>query len=157
MTYNNKLSTEEQWQHTYENAATARRVTLVGQSGTNIGPANPLPVTVTSASSGTSINLFSSTVVAAGNTITLVSYTVPATKSFKFTGGIVGGGEQALFTFDIGGNTIAQIRNSGSNPTIRAELLEKPTASAGTVVSIIVENLSPKSRTFEATLSGVLI
>ena len=47
MTLSNKFSQEEQAQATYENDATARRVTLIDENGVNISDTNKLPVEAT--------------------------------------------------------------------------------------------------------------
>lgn len=102
------------------------------------------------------LNNFGSASVSPGATITLATYNVPAGKRFVYSGGIVGGTEQGEFTFDINLVTQALIRNSGSNPTIQVKFIEPPEASAGAVIELKVKNISNKTRSFEATLSGFL-
>lgn len=72
MTYDSKLSVEEQWQHTYENAATARRVTLTDASGGNISSGNPLPVDISTAGSKTPSIEFQTVATVPFNTLTTV-------------------------------------------------------------------------------------
>ena len=103
------------------------------------------------------VNVFGSTSVTPASTVTLATFTVPAGKIFVLTGGIVGGRESGNFEFEVGGSTVAIIRNSGSNPTIQARFNEPPEASAATVINIKVTNDGHKTRPFEATLSGYTI
>jgi len=105
----------------------------------------------------TKINIFGSTTVAPGSTVTLASYTVAASKAFTFSGGIVGGAAQGEFHFEIAGSDVALYRNSGSNPSVQIRFLEPPTAGAATVINIKVRNLDNKTRSFEATLSGYTV
>jgi len=123
----------------------------------NVGTKNALLVKDITDQQKQKINNFGSANVAPSATVTLATYTVPGGKRFIFTGGIVGGNEIGEFYFMIDVNTIALIRNSGSNPTIVAKLVEQPEASAGSTIDIKVINISNKTRSYEATLNGYLI
>ncbi len=102
----------------------------------------------------TKVNVFGSALVTPGSTLTLVSYVVPVSSVFTFSGGIVGGDESGEFTFEIAASTIALVRNSGSNRTIMLRFLEPPSAGAATLLQIKVKNIGIKPKQFEATLSG---
>lgn len=103
------------------------------------------------------INNFGTATVAPSATITLATYTVPVGKRFIYSGGIVGGTEVGEFYFDINANTQALVRNSGSNPTIQVRFIEAPEASGGSTVDLKVKNISNKTRTYEANLSGYIV
>ena len=100
------------------------------------------------------VNIFGSTTVSPGVTVTLATYTVPVGKAFTFTGGIVGGTANGEFHFEIAGSDIAVYRNSGSNPSCQLRFVEPPTATAGSIINIKVKNCDNKTRIFESTLSG---
>jgi hypothetical protein len=103
------------------------------------------------------VNVFGSTSITPAATVTLATYTVPAGKIFVLTGGIVGGRMHGEFEFEVGGSTVAVVRNSGSNPTIQVKFFEPPEASASTVINIKATNDGHQTRPFEATLSGYTI
>lgn len=103
------------------------------------------------------VNVFGSTSVTPSSTVTLATYTVPSGKVFVLTGGIVGGRMHGHFEFEVGGSTVAVVRNSGANPTIQVKFHEPPEASASTVINIKLTNDGHNTRPFEALLSGYTI
>ena len=105
----------------------------------------------------TSVNIFSSALVSPSALVTLASYTVSANTIFTFTGGIVGGDEAGEFHFEVDGNDIALVRNSGSQRTITLHFPESQQVGAGSLINIKVKNIGNKSKQFESTLSGFII
>jgi len=103
------------------------------------------------------INIFGSSLVAPGVTVTLATYTVPVGKTFTYSGGIVGGKSMGSFEFVINSITNALVRNSGSNPTIQVKFIEPPEASGNSIIDLRVTNDGDLARQFEATLSGFII
>ena len=100
---------------------------------------------------------FGDTVVAAGATGTLVSYTVPAGKEFWFTGYIVGGNRPAEFEIFKGVTQLARMRNSGSQRSREFTFPEWIEGSAGDVFTIKANSIAyVGSETFEATLFGFI-
>lgn len=102
----------------------------------------------------TTVNSFGSAIVNPGITLTLASYTITAGNSFTFQGGIVGGNGSGEFHFEVDGNDIALVRNSGAQPTIKIKFPEPQKISTPVVVNIKVKNIGHTSQPFEATLSG---
>jgi len=119
----------------------------------NVG-LNALVVTFAETILKTKVVQFGASVVGPGATVTLISYTVPALKTFHWVGAFVGGRESGEFTLQINGATVVLIRNSGSIRTINSKFPEDPEASGSSVVEIKVKNISELSRSFEATLFG---
>lgn len=105
----------------------------------------------------TKINTFGSTSVTPGSTVTLATFTVPAGKVFHFTQATVGGRDAGEFELEVGGSTVAFVRNSGSTQTLDHKFAEPPESSAGTIINIKVTNIGHVTKTFEATLSGFTI
>ena len=112
----------------------------------------------TSGTSGLPANVFNQTSVAGTTEVTLVSYTVPPTKTFYLSGVIVGGMADGRFTVRGNGITYTIARNSAANKTntIAFPNNSEPTTGAGFVVDILCFNESNQSRTFEGTIMGFL-
>jgi hypothetical protein len=98
--------------------------------------------------------IYGDQMVGAGATMVLATYTVPASKRFFYKGGLVGGGEEGQFSFEISTARIGLWRNSGSAKSAVITFPEFPEASTGAIITISVKNISNKTRQFEATLYG---
>ena len=103
------------------------------------------------------VSVFGSAVISPSATSTLATFTVPSGKRFIFSGGIVGGGESAEFSFIVASATVCLVRNSGSNRTIVVLFPTAPEASASAVIDLKAKNVSLKTKTFEATISGYTV
>lgn len=103
------------------------------------------------------VGVYGSAVIAPSGSATLATFTVPALKRFVFSGAIVGGGESAEFSFLISASTICLVRNSGSTRTLMVAFPTAPEASAAAVVVISATNVSLRTKTFEATISGYTV
>lgn len=132
-----------------KDGASDTRVTVITTNNVN-----SLAVTLYPNPSKAKVTNFGSSSVASGATITLATYTVPASKRFYFMGGMIGGNESGEFTFEINSVVVGLYRNSGSNRSAVVTLLNEPEASSTAVIDIRVKNIGDKTRTFEATLMG---
>lgn len=103
------------------------------------------------------VTVFGQAVVAAGNTLTLASYTVPPLQKFFWKGVLVGGGSEGEFDLQVSTITQAVIRNSGARRSIVVKFPEEPEASAGAVVSVEVTNVGDLAKPFEATIYGYTV
>jgi len=105
-------------------------------------------------------NFYGDATVAYDNTITLVSYTVPTGKLFKFNNIIMGGDADGEFYIEVNSTRIALLRNSASERTKFLTLGNYIELNPGDNVSVKVKNVSwvkRNTKQFEATLNGYTI
>jgi len=160
MSYDNKVAVEEQWQRTYENPASARRVTLVNGTGDKITSMNPLPVSPVGGTTDTPYHQYGTVLATYNVESTILSYTVPAGNTFIITGINWGGeadGELVVYI-----DTVKQLvfRNSAANRTQLLTIGDNNfVATENQVVDLKVTNVSHRQNAanYEATLIGGII
>ena len=105
------------------------------------------------------VNIYGEATVPWDTEITLCTYTVPTSKTFNFSGIIIGGNADGEFFAKIGGTPIAKIRNTAAARTISAIFWNNPKVNAGGNVTITAKNISIRKNTreFEATLNGFIL
>lgn len=119
MTLADKFSQEEQAQATFENTATARRVTLTDKSGSNISGSNPLPVTTSAGTpSVTAIEFQTVASVAAATLTTVLSFSPSVDARIDAVGGTgEADGEWSVFI-----NTVEVLRRRGTGSDLNFDV-----------------------------------
>lgn len=152
----------------YPTEPTVRRRPRVVISGEGIGELVPV---VTSAPTGSeygvitrsiieypgdSITIFdTATLVPASTETTIISYTVPADKTFHFVGFVVSGNANALFKLYLDTDPIMASRSSVANLTVNVNYTMPPfKVTEGVTVRIKVTHQASVSCDFEGTLLG---
>ena len=123
--------------------------------------ANPVPVTITSASSGTPIQQYlTSAALAAGSSVTL-TYTVPATHTFSFERVWASASGKIKIQVQTGasGSPVNMMVgfNSTATPNIDFTVTAPPTLTAAQVVNVIITNEDKAAFDVYATVEGVQI
>lgn len=120
-------------------------------------PQEPLYVDIIDPSATGSIsNQYSEVLSVAGlATVTVLTYTVPASKIFRIKRVDFSGGNRAIYTLDINGATASTKRlyYARFNGEFVMEYVE---LTAGDIVKVIVENKTNMVADFNANLIGVL-
>lgn len=119
------------------------------------GPDSPIPVEIVDDGvGGTSINEYdTASAVAKYTPTTIVSYTVPAGKTFYFKGVEASGENRAKYDVLIGESVEATKRTY--QPVFNAEFLfYNHKVTEGTVILVRVEHSRPDAGYFEARISG---
>lgn len=116
--------------------------------------ANPVPVTITSASSGTPIQNFTTlTPIAAGSSAT-ATYTVPATHTFSLERIWVSAESRIKVVVQNNGVTMFTAFNSSANPNIDFTVTAPPTIAAGIAITVQVFNIDNGSSSAYVTIEG---
>ena len=123
-------------------------------SGSPVSLTNPMPVTVTTASSGTPIQAPLTATAIAVNATGTMTYTVPATHTFSLERILISAESQFKATVTINGNLAYTIFNSASNPNCDIAVTAPPTLTAGETVVIACTNIDKGSTNFYATVEG---
>ena len=103
------------------------------------------------------VNIYGDANVSYDTETTIVSYTVPVGRTFKFTGAIIGGNADGEFSLEVGATRVALVRNSAAARTDAIQFWNEIAVNAGGVVNIKVKNRSivkKNTSQFEATLNG---
>jgi len=159
MTYDSKISVEEQWQTTYQNSAEARRVTLLDSGGDFINSLNPLPVNITTTSSDTAYHQYGTALVTYNTEATLLTYTVPAGNTLIITGINWGGEADGELVVYIDTVKTLVFRNSAANRTQFLTINDNNfIATTGQTVELKAKNVSHRQNAanFESTIIGGL-
>jgi hypothetical protein len=135
-------------------AQTLRVAAQLAVAGANVSVTNPVPVSITSASSGTPIqNYQTSAALPAGSNVNL-TYTVPATHTFSLERIWASSEARMKVTVTINGNTAYVGFNSSSSPNIDLTVTAPPTLTAGQTVVVNFKNLDGGASDVYATFEG---
>jgi len=137
-------------------AQTLRVAANLAVAGANVSVTNPVPVTITSASSGTPIQYFTdvpSTSFPASGTYT-VTYTVPATHSFSFERVWISCEGRIKAVVANNGTNIFAGFNSSAFPNIDITVTAPPTIVAGNAVTVVLTNLDGGASDVYVTIEG---
>lgn len=116
--------------------------------------ANPVPVTITTASAGTPIQSYqTSSAVAVGSTVTL-TYTVPASHTFSLERVWVTASGKIKAVVQNGTTTIFAAFNSTANPNIDLTVTAPPTLAAASTVNVLITNNDLLAFDVYATIEG---
>ena len=103
------------------------------------------------------VNIYGDAQISYDSEITVVSYTVPIGRTFKFSGAIIGGNADGEFSLEVNSTRVALVRNSVSVRTGTYKFWNEITVNAGGIVDIKVTNRSivkKNTSQFEVTLNG---
>lgn len=103
---------------------------------------------------------YDSASVAYNATVTVWSYTVPASTEFRLTNVEAGGNADGEFTVEVGGSTVRFRRNSAAHRTIDIPFNPYKAIPAGTLVAVKAKNISfikQGTRQFEVGVAGYTI
>jgi hypothetical protein len=105
------------------------------------------------------VNIYGDTSVAWDDETTLAVYPVPAGRTLKFGGVIVGGCADGLFTVTMNSIKVFTLRNSAASRTLIVFLKNDLTVNAGGEIRILVKNVGSDHQTkiFEGTINGYTI
>jgi hypothetical protein len=123
-------------------------------SGSPATLSNPVPVTITSASSGTPIQNFTvlTSIAVLGNAT--ATYTVPATHTFSLERVFVSAEVRIKIIVSNNGTAIFTAFNSSSNPNIDLTVTAPPTIVAGNTVTVQVFNIDVGASNAYVTIEG---
>lgn len=128
----------------YGNGATDGQTLRVAANlavgGANVTVANPVPVTITSASSGTPIQYYATSVALAAGASATITYTVPASHTFSLEQVWASASGKIKAVFQNGANTFYVGFNSTANPNIVYTVTAPPTIAAAGTVNIVITN-----------------
>jgi hypothetical protein len=123
-------------------------------SGNPVTVSNPVPVTITSASSGTPIqNMVTLTAIAASGNAT-ATYTVPATHTFSFERVWISAEGRIKVIVSNNGTAIYTAFNSSADPNIDITVTAPPTIVAGNSITVQVFNLEAGADNAYVTFEG---
>ncbi|MHA1329928.1 MAG: hypothetical protein ACTSR2_02515 [Candidatus Hodarchaeales archaeon] len=126
----------------------------------NQGSLNALVVENATELRKSTVNTYGDAIISFCSSSTLVSYPVPLTKTFKFSGFIVGGQADGEFIIKVNGGIVCKVRNSRASRTLFIWFKNEIQVSAGGTVEIEATNVDNgipppfSSKSFEGTING---
>jgi len=118
---------------------------------------SPIPVVITSSTPGTGTYFYGEQLaVAAGSTVTLVTYTVPAASTFSLTHIEASGDTVGLYVATDNASTMCKRRSSYAVYNIDFAVSSGVLFSAGDVVALVVTNEGKEAADFNGTIYGLL-